>query len=292
MDGRISDSSLLDLEMKQTLETTGSGTEIAWADETLNFAAGCTKCATECANCYVPSMSARLASGLSKNRAVIDLYTGVSTDNDFTGKLNWSRGLMDKALAEIKASKKPKRWFLYSMSDPFHGQADPDMQGELAWFVNMVSGLSIKHVLYLLTKRPGNMVRWQQRYFPSGLPACVWPGTTCGHSKSYWRVEELLRIEAHGPKWISAEPLLEPLDFSPFFPDIQWIVPGGESGRGARRCVPDWIYQIIVQCKRNNVPVFVKQIGSHWAKSGQRGHPKGGDPVEWPPYLQIREFPK
>ncbi len=95
---------------------------------------------------------------------------------------------------------------------------------------------------------------------------------------------------------------------------LDWIVVGGESGPGARPCDIKWIRGALEQCKAAGVPVFVKQLGAAAfgydgmhegqmrAVSGRsfngfrRGvpklrHPKGGDPLEWPEDLRVREFP-
>lgn len=98
-------------------------------------------------------------------------------------------------------------------------------------------------------------------------------------------------------RWVSAEPLLRPVDLeavplaSPgaeFYglrgvaqpltekdaePDdwkywtrreakLDWVVVGGESGPGARPFDLSWARSIVQQCKRAGVPVFVKQLGS------------------------------
>ena len=71
-----------------------------------------------------------------------------------------------------------------------------------------------------------------------------------------------------------------------------WI--GGESGPGARPCDLAWIRGIVAQCQAASVPVFVKQLSKHPIENGQRltmKHGHGGEISEFPPDLQIREFP-
>jgi protein gp37 len=98
-------------------------------------------------------------------------------------------------------------------------------------------------------------------------------------------------------------------------PAIDWVIVGGESGAGARPCNVSWIREIILQCKRADVPVFVKQLGTlpldtddhfnyRWPEETDRREcskkecyarlkdRKGGDPSEWPADLRLREFPK
>lgn len=77
---------------------------------------------------------------------------------------------------------------------------------------------------------------------------------------------------------------------------IDWVIVGGESGKGARPCDESWIRSIVEQCREAGVPCFVKQLGSHSTFLGpwstrRRDH-KGGDPIEWPEDLRVREMPK
>ncbi|WP_414461746.1 DUF5131 family protein [Hyphomicrobium sp. DY-1] len=130
---------------------------------------------------------------------------------------------------------------------------------------------------------------------------------------------------------ISAEPLLEPIDLeavkieaapgffgSPLrwhhrgkchvdegvrYPTLDWAIIGGESGPRARPYDLEWGRSIIAQCKDAGVPVFHKQVGSHPVDSARLCAPddrplrlkpvdrKGGDPMEWPKELRVREFP-
>ena len=66
---------------------------------------------------------------------------------------------------------------------------------------------------------------------------------------------------------------------------------------------PDWARSLVQQGKAANVPVFVKQMGAHWAKYAepegdwhttvkQRGDSKGHDMRYWPEDLQVREMPE
>lgn len=75
---------------------------------------------------------------------------------------------------------------------------------------------------------------------------------------------------------------------------IDWVIVGGESGPDARPCDIAWIRSIVHQCRAAGVPCFVKQLGSVSIGGGEiRGmrHRKGGDPIEWPKDLRVREMP-
>lgn len=90
---------------------------------------------------------------------------------------------------------------------------------------------------------------------------------------------------------------------------LEWIICGGESaqaGHAARPFDLAWARSTVEQCKAAGAPVFVKQIGSNplvedATCSLERAIRDGGytlkdragaDPAEWPPDLQIREFPR
>lgn len=72
------------------------------------------------------------------------------------------------------------------------------------------------------------------------------------------------------------------------------MIPGGESGAGARPCAIEWIKSIVAQCADAGVPVFCKQMGSLPVADGASfwlRNRKGGNPSEWPAGDWPREFP-
>lgn len=80
-------------------------------------------------------------------------------------------------------------------------------------------------------------------------------------------------------------------------PKIDWIIIGGESGHNARPCRATWVRDIVRQCQDAAVPVFVKQLGAN-AEEGygvnrklRLTDGKGGDPLEWPEDIRVRQFP-
>lgn len=46
-------------------------------------------------------------------------------------------------------------------------------------------------------------------------------------------------------------------------PGLDWVIAGGESGKGSRPCHPDWARGLRDQCARAGVPFFWKQWGDH-----------------------------
>jgi protein gp37 len=125
------------------------------------------------------------------------------------------------------------------------------------------------------------------------------------------RIPVLLDTSA-AVRFLSCEPLIGPVDLVvvrtgrgfPLTPlevhveqdtavgshPISWVIIGGESGPGARPCDPESICSLVKQCQASGVPVFVKQLGSVWARKNGYGG-KGGLPEQWPEDLRIRQFP-
>ncbi len=58
------------------------------------------------------------------------------------------------------------------------------------------------------------------------------------------------------------------------------MIVGGESGPGARPLELAWVRSIVAQCSAANVPVFVKQLGTVWARGMKADSFKDGDPEE------------
>lgn len=163
---------------------------------------------------------------------------------------------------------------------------------------------------------------WWEGDLPWPLPN-VWLGVSCEDQRRWdERVPHLLHTPA-AVRWVSAEPLLGPVDAwamlagevrdrclgilgTEGMPGLDWLVVGGESGPGARPCSVDWIRDLVQQCQRAEVPVFVKQLGRylHVPERAQARRllggellrklrdRKGGDMAEWPDDLKIREMPR
>jgi protein gp37 len=169
------------------------------------------------------------------------------------------------------------------MGDLFHESVPDDYLDRV--FAVMV--LAPQHTYQILTKRADRLAHYMR------LPRCgAWPlpNVWCGVSVEDQRhADERIHLLLQTPaavRFISAEPLLGPVDFRPHLycpqcgyskkdvaelmdhrlckgpgPAIDQIVVGGESGPGARPCDVEWIRAIVRQCREANVACFVKQLG-------------------------------
>jgi len=65
-------------------------------------------------------------------------------------------------------------------------------------------------------------------------------------------------------RFISAEPLLGPLNLSRYIHGLDWVITGGESGPKARPASPSWFRELLNTCMAADVPFHFKQWGD-WA---------------------------
>ena len=131
-------------------------------------------------------------------------------------------------------------------------------------------------------------------------PPNIWLGVSVEDRKYGLPRVDILRQVPAAVRFLSVEPLLEdlgPLDLS----GIHWVIIGGESGPGARPFDIDWAEQIVIQCKEQGVPVFLKQLGAAPIQVFGGLVPirlnlkskKGSDEAEWPSHLRgLKQFPQ
>lgn len=110
------------------------------------------------------------------------------------------------------------------------------------------------------------------------LPSNIWMGVTIeGPAYVVERGEALLRMPAN-LKWISAEPLLGPLDGLEVLAEKKsgpdWIVAGGESGDNARPMSPDWVRGIRDICVKHGISFYFKQWGE-WRHADDADQARG-----------------
>lgn len=266
------------------------GTHIEWTrgddgtpGATWNPLVGCTKVSAGCDNCYAEGVVNRFAGTSSAFPNRFDVVT-MRGEKMLTQPLRWRR---------------PRRIFVNSLSDLFHA----DVPSAFIAQVFAVMALAPQHTFHLLTKRHARMrsllssrdflaqVDDEREVLRPGCGDFVWPlpNVWIGVSveDQHWadlRIPALLDTPA-AVRWISAEPLLGPLDLRahirPWLVDdagtahararLDWVVTGGESGPSARPMHPQWARDLRDQCARAAVPFLFKQWG-RWA-------PQPADPL-------------
>ena len=286
--------------------------KIEWTDATWNPVTGCTKVSQGCKNCYAERVFPRTYGSLRK-------FTDVRTHRDrLEQPLHW---------------RKPRRIFVNSISDLFHEEITDEFIADVFGIMSACP----QHTFQVLTKRArrcadllfhpdfveavdscGALYTHTDLHYP--LPN-VWVGVSVeDQATAEERIPLLLQTPA-ALRWISAEPLLGPIDLRrlrrpsnlPPFARIDWVICGGESGPEARPFKLDSARALRDQCKTTGIPFFLKQIGrrpyseqdgwsirgsgvavmvgAEWQFRKALRDPKGGDMDEWPADLRVREFP-
>jgi protein gp37 len=228
---------------------------IEWTHHTFNPWWGCTKVSPGCKYCYAEAWAKRTGAAVwgakAPRRQLSDAY--------------WSQPLAWNAAAT--RSGKRQRVFCASMADVFEDRRDLDGNRERLW--KLIEATPQLDWL-LLTKRPHNV----RRLAPYGdhWPTNVWLGATAENQR--WldkRKAELCAIPAE-IIFLSCEPLLGPLDFTPWIDEagrgmrrpVDWVITGGESGPHARAANPEWFASIRDQCEGAGIKFLFKQHGN-WA---------------------------
>lgn len=302
--------------------------KIEWTESTWNPIVGCTVVSPGCTNCYAMKMAARLQ---KMNRtggsgsAYVNPYDGTTIDTKAGAVWSGKVALAPEHILTIPLRrKKPTTYFVNSMGDVFH-ESVPD-----EWIdkVFAVMTMAPQHTFQVLTKRAdrmrayladrdavytrvystifhdpslakarfnadavvANMTSWLVK---DGFLPNVWLGVSAeDQTRADERIPHLLATPA-AVRFVSAEPLLGPVDFTPqadetyqrlsewygpngfdptgsqprrermhgYFPRLDWVIVGGESGADARPMHPAWARSIRDQCTDAGVPFFFKQWG-------------------------------
>lgn len=286
-----------------------ANSKIEWCHHTFNPWVGCTKVSPACDHCYAESWAKRTGQA--------HLWAG---DRRRTSASYWRQPLKwDRAAA---ATGQRPRVFCASLADVFDNQVPADWRIDLWVLIAQTPHLD----WLLLTKRPQNIGKMLPgscveqlvgRDLPWPWPH-VWLGTTAeNQNEADRRIPHLLATPA-AVRFLSAEPLLGPIDLTriphshPAWPEdgdtctldaivggvydsadypvitcqakLDWVIVGGESGPHARPMHPQWARAIRDQCAAAEVPFFMKQL------SGPSGRAIK-DVAAFPADLQIREWP-
>ena len=242
----------------------GKGTAIEWAHHTFNPWWGCVEVSSGCDHCYARTFAHRLGLAVWGKDAPRRHFT----DKHWREPLAWNRAA-EKAGARARV-------FCASMADVFEDRRDLDASRDRLWA--LIAETPALDWL-LLTKRPDAMRRlWP---WPQGAPPNVWAGVTVeDQARADARLPILLTIPA-AVRWVSYEPSLGPIDFTPWLrcrfdhngdgdchihrtgcPRVAWVVCGGESGPGARMFDVAWARSVIAQCRTAGAAYFGKQLGA------------------------------
>lgn len=279
------------------------GTKIEWTDATWNPITGCSVVSAGCKHCYAMKLAGtRLQHHPSRAGLTVDTKAGPV----WTGEVRFNEQWIDQPLRW----KRPRMVFVCAHADLFH-ESVPD-----EWIdkVFAVMALAPQHTFQVLTKRAKRMLEylsssdlvgrviheafrmdceggaWMNADHSIGgysiMPLQnVWLGVSVeDQSAADERIPLLLDTPA-AVRWISAEPLLGPIDLNRILVNrergfhasalheqhddcyyqsnaqLDWVVVGGESGPKARPMYPNWARSLRDQCAAAGVPFLFKQWG-------------------------------
>jgi protein gp37 len=174
------------------------------------------------------------------------------------------------------------------MADVFDNKAPEAWRADLWALIRATPALD----WLLLTKRPQNIAAMLSGDWGEGW-ANVWLGTTTeNQAEANRRIPYLVAVPAT-VRFLSVEPMIEPVDLAPWLGELHWGIVGGESGVGnrSREMRPEWLRVLRDQVQGAGANLFVKQVGSNRAAWPGVRHLKGEDPAEWPADLRIQDFP-
>jgi protein gp37 len=265
----------------------GENTQIEWTDHTFNPWMGCTNVSPGCDHCYAEALARRFGHAQWGNHP-----------RRRTSKSNWRKPIAwnAKAKAFKREHGRRQRVFCASMADVFDNQVPSEWRQDLFELIRECRRLD----WLLLTKRPQNILKMLPSDWGGGYRN-VWLGVTAEDQKRFDQRWPYLEAIPSRIKFISYEPAIGPLRLPKRGPLPDWLISGGESAVGARPADPQWVRDIIADCRRGGVARFHKQWGTYasnplvadeglTAAEAERvdKHGKGGGLVDGE---LIREFP-
>jgi protein gp37 len=239
----------------------GKDTKISWCDSTINPIVGCDGCELHRAgadesHCYAAGLVGRYA-GLPGWPASFD------KPEFFAGRIEqacrWSDRTGTDRPDKAWLNGYPRTIFLGDLADVFTESLSID------WMAPYLPTMAAApHTWIICTKRPGRARRFFEQH---GCPPNFWLLTTVTGPATLHRAGELIQIQNAGAHGLSIEPLLGPVDVTPYLCGLDWVIVGGESGPGARPMLSHWAFDLRDQCVARGVPFFFKQW-SEWIDCG------------------------
>ncbi|WP_179955073.1 DUF5131 family protein [Maribacter luteus] len=235
--------------------------KIQWTNYTWNPWYGCQKVSPGCKYCYMcREREGENAKDVKRSKT----------------KFNYPIGI-----------KEPKLIFTCSWSDWFIPEAD-EWRDE-AWGIIKKT----PHLTYqILTKRPERIKENLPFNFESYKN--VWIGVSVENQDYISRLDYLQDLPC--VTFASFEPLIGPIHWNASMSNLDWCIIGGESGNDFgnyryRNMELSWAGDLVLNAKKNNLPCFVKQLGTSQAKNLGLADRHGGSITEFPQNLQVREYP-
>jgi protein gp37 len=290
-----------------------SESAIEWTDATWNPVTGCSKVSPGCAHCYAETLALNRLAGKAG-------YPGLpwTPANAATNVV-----LRPERLDQPLRWRKPRMVFVNSMSDLFHDQVPDDFIADVFAVMARAPQHTFQVLtkrperMQQLLGSPAWQGKVTLRAAGEGEITLFWPlpnvwlGTSIENRRYVGRAD-LLRDTPAAVRFISAEPLLGPLVWDGVtyqshgdggrpepipaeawedgfdgpdldLTDIDWLIVGGESGKGHRPISETWVQDLLYRCEEEDTAFFLKQMG---------GYRPGGALEDLPEELRVRQWPK
>jgi len=208
-------------------------TLISWTNETWNPVTGCSRVSEGCRHCYAEALSLRY--GWSKQP-----WTASNAEANII--------LHPERLDRPRKFKPGTRVFTNSMSDMWHELVPDEFIADIFRVMNETPAITYQ----ILTKRPERAAHWPGPWTPN-----IWMGASIEEDRWTSRADAIRACGAK-VKFISAEPLLGSLP-SLDLRGIDWLIVGGESGRGFRSMDMRWARELRDVSASTGTAFFFKQ---------------------------------
>lgn len=273
-------------------------TGISWTNWTWNLVRGCRQCSEGCEHCYAMDAAHRVnkanaARGLHQPYAGLVQLRGGKPK--WTGKVKFVMKLLVAPLRK----KQPLKIFVNSMSDLFYAPVSNE-EIAAAFGVMAAATWHTFQILTKRAERMVAWFAWVQRTAvhrgmtpaqlcfdyarqiaaeeksamkvlkcASAIYATddaawplpnVWVGISAeDQDNANVRIPLLLQVPV-ATRFVSAEPLLGPIDLTLWLKNIGWVIAGCESGDDRRPAEVDWFRSLRDQCAATGTSFFLKQV--------------------------------
>lgn len=147
-----------------------------------------------------------------------------------------------------KFPQKTQKIFIGSMSEIYYWIDE--------WLEKVLEKVKLypQHIFQFLTRYP-------EVYDRHIFPKNCWLGVTITREKDFERGIPYLFITSCNITFVSIEPILEHINPRPFSnANIDWVILGAETGKRKGKIIPkkEWIENIVDYCKRDKIPIYLK----------------------------------
>lgn len=305
----------------------GESTNIQWTDHTFNPWTGCVKVSDGCRYCYAEhAATTRIARAQGTELWGKDAARKPASESYWRDPERWNRKAEKEgrkhrvfcaSLADVFEDRRDLDVHRARLFDLIRRTPWLDWQLLTKRPENILGVMNVDGLLRraALLAEDAKTARMLAAWCGGEPPLNVWVGTTVeDQAAADLRVPVLLQVPAE-VRFLSCEPLLGEVHIAHWLTDlglrtrttsewgaapaIHWVIVGGESGSHARASYIGSMRSLVEQVQNSGAACFVKQLGANVRELVPSGplrivhtlHPKGGDPLEWPKDLRVREMP-